>query len=77
MATEAQFIGGPLDGQRVESSGGMWCAYRDENGQRVPTERGDREWLQRRYYTKQKIGRRLVYVHASVWDEWKSKYLAI
>lgn len=70
---QATCHGGPLDGLTLTKRGGRWCCYRDDDGRRVPTRRGDQEWCQRgrrpaRGYAHQRCPRRgHVYVHASLW----------
>lgn len=75
----ARFIGGPLDGQTATRTGSRWSSYRGEDGQPIPTAKGDREFYSygvggirppRRYYRYAPDDGGHVYVHASAWPAW-------
>lgn len=73
------YFGGPLDGQTATRTGTRWSIYRNEEGQPVPTARGDRDVIHRQnrgedprpLYVRQGVASGECYVHTSALDAWR------
>ncbi len=73
----ALFVGGPLDGRQYR--GRSMPLYRDDEGNPIKADRGDRQWVRRtggptRFYARQGRGGRLYYVHATARDTWQDHH---
>jgi hypothetical protein len=70
-----KYIGGPLDGQEATRTGTQWSIYRDDEGNPIPTPKGDREHLKpgrlpQRFYARQTRGNGVCYVYGPILRQW-------